>query len=149
MAPDAYFFLIYFKENNKIFRYHCNGIISTFFQEQNKEVVVQCIVLHNWIIKHKAILDQFRKGVSIRGFLGKLEKSSRVFKHYFLHKGNEATAEFVRGLLEMPDVVGQEHARVIQMLLTLIHRKCFNVLLLLVFCNWIKIKNLDLTRVSR
>ena len=107
-----------------MFKYFCNdlvnGIISTFFQQQNKEEVVQCIVLHNCIIKHKAILDQFRKGLSILGFLDKLEKSPKVFEHYFLHQGEEVTAEFVRGLLKMPDAIGQEHARVIQMLLTFI-----------------------------
>ena len=68
----------------------------------------------------KAILDQFRKGLSILGFLDKLEKSPKMFEHYFLHQGEEVTAEFVRGLLKTPDAIGQEHAKVVQMLLTFI-----------------------------
>ena len=88
------------------------------FQQQNKEEVAQCIVLHNCIIKHKAILDQFRKGLSILGFLKELEKSPKVFEQYFLCQGEEVTTEFVCSLLKMP--VEQEHARVIQMLLAFI-----------------------------
>lgn len=71
-------------------------------------------------MKHRANLDQFTKGLSILGFLKELEKSPKVFEQYFLRQAEEVTAKFAISLLKMPDAVEQEHARVIQMLLTFI-----------------------------
>ena len=45
-----------------------------YTQEQNKDEIMQCLMIHDTILKHKAIVDQLRKGLSILGFLNELEK---------------------------------------------------------------------------
>lgn len=38
-------------------------------QEENKLEVAQSLVIHESLIKHKGVLDQFRKGLAILGVL--------------------------------------------------------------------------------
>ena len=54
----------------------------SFLQEQNKCEVVQCQVEHDITLKHKAILDQLRSGLSILGFKKELEKAPAKFEHF-------------------------------------------------------------------
>ena len=51
-----------------------------FLQEQNKCEAVQCLVLHDTILKHQAILFQLRSGLSILGFKKELEKAPAKFE---------------------------------------------------------------------
>ena len=43
-----------------------------YTQEQNKDEIMQCLIIHDTILKHKAIVNQLRKGLSILGFLNEL-----------------------------------------------------------------------------
>eukprot|EP00794_Sanderia_malayensis_P013447 gene13447-14828_t len=51
--------------------------------EKNREEVVQCLALHDTIIKHKAGLDQFRNGLKILGLLKEVEAASSKFVALF------------------------------------------------------------------
>eukprot|EP00794_Sanderia_malayensis_P005868 gene5868-6561_t len=69
--------------------------------EKNKEEVVQCLVLHDTIIKHKAILDQFRNGLKILGFLKEVEAAPSKFVHFFIHQDDAVSANYVKQLLKL------------------------------------------------
>eukprot|EP00112_Aurelia_sp_Birch-Aquarium-sp1_P011560 Seg2427.13 transcript_id=Seg2427.13/GoldUCD/mRNA.D3Y31 product="G2/M phase-specific E3 ubiquitin-protein ligase" protein_id=Seg2427.13/GoldUCD/D3Y31 len=75
--------------------------------DKNKEEVVQCLVLHDTIIKHKAILDQFRDGLKIIGFLKELEATPSKFEHFFIHQDDAVSATYVKDLLKLE--VSEDH----------------------------------------
>ena len=50
-------------------------------QESNKLEIMQTLILHSTVLKHKAALDQFRKGISILGLLSQIEKNPLKLKH--------------------------------------------------------------------
>lgn len=89
-------------------------------QEQNKEEVVQCLVLHDTILKHKVILDQLRKGLSILGLQQELEKAPAKFEHFFVHSDKEVSAAYVKALLKPPISEDALVNNVVQMLYSFI-----------------------------
>lgn len=77
---------------------------------------MQCLVLHDTILKHNAILDQLRKGLSILGFQKELEKAPAQFEHFFVHSDNEVSPEYVTALLKPPASEDPHVQNVVQML---------------------------------
>ena len=67
-------------------------------------------------MKHKAILDQFRKGLSILGLQNEQEKAPGKFEHLFVHKDDEVSAAFVQELLRPPTSSDVQVQHVVQML---------------------------------
>lgn len=72
------------------------------------------------ILKHKAALDQIRKGLSILGFLAEVEKSPEKFQSLFVHEDKDINAEFVKLLLRLPEASTPSEKNVIQLLLSYI-----------------------------
>jgi len=64
---------------------------------------MQTLILHSTVLKHKALLDQFRKGLSILGLLGKVEKYPEKFEPFFVHHDENISPAFVKKLLKEPD----------------------------------------------
>ena len=63
---------------------------------------MQCLVIHDTILKHNAIVDQLRKGLSILGFLKELEKAPAKFEHFFVHISDEVSSDYLKSLLKPP-----------------------------------------------
>ena len=76
--------------------------------------------MHEVILKHKAALDQMRKGLSILGLLEEIEKSPEKFQNLFIHKDSEINAEFIISLLRLPNTGTPIVKDVIEMLLSFI-----------------------------
>lgn len=72
-------------------------------QESNKLEVLQKLILHFTVLKHKAVVDQFRKGISILGLLNKIEKNPEKFEPFFVHHSQTISPTFVKKLLKLPD----------------------------------------------
>lgn len=72
-------------------------------QENNKLQIMQTLILHNTVLKHKAALDQFRKGLNILGLLSEIEKSPQKFEQFFVHHEDNISPDFVKKLLKCPD----------------------------------------------
>ena len=70
--------------------------------------MVQSLVIHESLIKHKVVLDQFRKGLTLLGLLEQIEKEPRKFEHLF-----------VQSLICLPDSTYPSIVNVTQMLLML------------------------------
>eukprot|EP00794_Sanderia_malayensis_P008368 gene8368-9266_t len=70
-------------------------------REKNREEVVQCLALHDTIIKHKAGLDQFRNGLKILGLLKEVEAASSKFVAFFIHQDDAVSANYVKQLLKL------------------------------------------------
>lgn len=98
-------------------------------QEQNKCEVVQCLVLHDTILKHKAILDQLRSGLSILDFKRELEKAPAKFEHFFVHSSDEVSPAFVKSLLKPPVTDDTQVKNVMQMLYSFIQNSSVDDLL--------------------
>ena len=77
-------------------------------------------MLHDTIIKHKAILDQLRSGLSILGFKKELEKAPAKFEHFFVHSSDEVSPAFVKSLLTPPVTHDAQVKHVKQMLYSFI-----------------------------
>ena len=79
--------------------------MSTFLdqQESNKLEVMQTLILHSTVLKHKAALDQFRKGISILGLLTEIEKHPLKFEPFFVHHDENISPAFIKKLLKVPD----------------------------------------------
>lgn len=88
--------------------------------EQNKLAVVQALVYHETLIKHKGVLDQFRKGLAILGLLKEIEKAPSKFEHLFVHQKGEINADFVKSLLCLPHSTNPRVISVTHMLLSFI-----------------------------
>lgn len=67
-------------------------------------------------MKHKAILDQLRKGLSILGLQKELERAPDKFEHLFVHKDDEVSAAYVKELLKLPTSSDAQVQHVVQML---------------------------------
>ena len=67
-------------------------------------------------MKHKAILDQFRKGLSILGLQRELERAPGKFEHLFVHKDDEVSVAYVKELLKPPTSSDAQAQHVVQML---------------------------------
>ena len=64
---------------------------------------MQTLILHSTVLKHKAALDQFRKGLNILGSLSKTENNPEKFQQFFVHHDGDISADFVKKLLKVPD----------------------------------------------
>lgn len=87
-------------------------------QEQNKLQIVQSLLVHEVILKHKTALDQMRKGLSILGLLEEIEKSPEKFQSYFVHEDDDVDADFIVSLLRLPDASSPSVQNVVQLLLS-------------------------------
>jgi len=79
--------------------------------------VVQSLVIHESLIKHKVVLDQFRKGLTLLGLLEEIEKEPRKFEHLFVHQKGQIHRDFVQSLIRLPDSTNPSIVNVTQMLL--------------------------------
>jgi hypothetical protein len=77
---------------------------------------MQCLVIHDTILKHNAIVDQLRKGLSILGFLKELEKAPAKFEHFFVHTGDEVSSDYLKPLLKPPVHTDAQIGNVVRML---------------------------------
>ena len=77
---------------------------------------MQSLVLHETIVKHKAILDQFRKGLSILGLQRELERAPAKLQHLFVCKDDEVSVAYVKELLKPPTSSDAPAQHVVQML---------------------------------
>ena len=59
-------------------------------------------MIHNVLVKRKAVLDQLQKGLSILGLLDKIEKYPELFQENFVHQG-DVTPEGVIGCLRFAE----------------------------------------------
>ena len=110
---------------SKQFQFYC------VLQENNKLAVVQSLVMHELLLKHKGVLDQFRKGLAILGLLGEIERAPSKFEHLFAHQENAISADFVKSLLRLPNSTNTGVVNVIQMLLGFIDNAQEEVLCML------------------
>ena len=60
---------------------------NVFLQADNKLDVLQSLMFHNILVKKKAILDQFRKGLSILGLLDEIQRKPEMFEECFVYQG--------------------------------------------------------------
>lgn len=104
-------------------------LFFSVLQEQSKCEVVQCLVLHDTILKHKAILDQLRSGLSILDFKRELEKAPAKFEHFFVHSSDEVSPAFVKSLLKPPVTDDTQVKNVMQMLYSFIQNSSVDDLL--------------------
>ena len=77
-------------------------------------------MLHDTILKHKAILDQLWSGLSILGFKKELKKAPPKFEHFFVHSSDEVSPAFVKSLLKPPVTHDAQVKNVMQMLYSFI-----------------------------
>ena len=60
---------------------------NVFLQADNKLDVLQSLMFHNILEKKTAILDQFRKGLSILGLLDEIQRKPEMFEECFVYQG--------------------------------------------------------------
>ena len=84
-------------------------------------------MLHDTILKHQAILDQPRSGLSILGFKKELEKAPAKFEHFFVHSSDQVSPVFVKSLPKPPVTHDAQVKNVMQMLYSLIQNSSFMV----------------------
>ena len=72
------------------------------------------------LIKHKVVLDQFRKALTLLGLLEEIEKEPRKFEHLFAHQKGQIHKDFVQSLIRLPDSTNPSIVNVTQMLLSFI-----------------------------
>ena len=82
--------------------------------------IMQTLILHSTVIKHKAALDQFRKGIGILGLSREIEKNPQKFEPFFVHQDEIISPEFVEKLLKVPDSSDLAHSRAFDMLVEFI-----------------------------
>ena len=79
----------------------CNLTSYNFFctsQENNRLLVVQSLVIHESLIKHKVVLDQFRKGLTLLGLLEEIEKEPLGNSITFLSTKKSRSTKFLSNL---------------------------------------------------
>jgi len=76
-------------------------------------------MLHNILVKKKAILDQFRKGLSILGLLNEIQREPEMFKECFVYQG-VVTNDSVDSSLYFPPSEDKNAQRVFHMLQTFV-----------------------------
>lgn len=101
-------------------QYHNNNNLLCTLQEENKLEVVQSLVINESLIKHKGVLDQFRKGLAILGLLKEIEKAPSKFEHLFVHQKGEINTDFVTSLLRLPISTDPSVINVTHMLISFI-----------------------------
>ena len=84
--------------------------------------VIQSLILHATVLKHKAALDHFRKGLATLGLLSEIEKNPTKFEKFFVHSKEEITAAFVTSLLKQPQISTPDSYRTVEMLYTFINK---------------------------
>ncbi|CAH3166093.1 unnamed protein product [Porites evermanni] len=83
----------------------------------NKLNVRQSLMLHNILVKKKAILDQFRKGLSILGLLDEIQRKPEMFEECFVYQGIVSN-DSVASSLHFPASEDKNAQRVFQLLQT-------------------------------
>lgn len=83
---------------------------------------MQSLILHVTVLKHKAALDQFRKGLVTLGVLTEIEKNPARFEKFFVHSEEEVTAGFVKGLRKPPQISTPDSDKALEMLYTFIDK---------------------------
>ena len=76
-------------------------------------------MLHNILVRKKAILDQFRKGLSILGLLNEIQREPEMFEECFVYQG-VVTNDSVDSSLYFPPAEDKNAQRVFQMLQTFV-----------------------------
>lgn len=61
---------------------------------------MQTLILHSTVLKHKAALDQFRKGLNILGLFSKIEHNPQKFEQFFAHHDGDISPDFVKKITE-------------------------------------------------
>ena len=89
-------------------------------KESNKLEVMQSLILHATVLKHKAALDQFRKGLATLGLLSEVERNPIKFEQFFVHSEEDITATFVKSLLKPPQISTPDSDKAVEMLYTFI-----------------------------
>ena len=92
---------------------------NVFLQADNKLDVLQSLMLHNILVKKKAILDQFRKGLSILGLLDEIQRKPEMFEECFVYQGIVSN-DSVASSLHFPASEDKNAQRVFQLLQTFI-----------------------------
>lgn len=65
---------------------------------------MQTLILHTMLLKHKAALNQFSKGLNILGLsLSKIGIDAQTFEQFFVHRDGDIWADFIKKLLKGPD----------------------------------------------
>lgn len=97
----------------------CNLNSSNFFctlQKNNRLSVVQSLVIHESLNKHKVVLDEFQTGLNLLGLLEETEKEPRKFEHLFVHQKGQIHKDFLQSLIHLPDSTNDSIVNVTQML---------------------------------
>ena len=84
-------------------------------QADNKIDVLQSLMLHKMLVKKKAILDHFRKGLPIFGLLGERQREPEMFEECFVYQG-VVSSDSVASSLYIPPSKDKNAQRVNQML---------------------------------
>ena len=92
---------------------------NVFLQAYNKLDVLQSLMLHNILVKKKAILDQFRKGLSILGLLDEIQRKPEMFEECFVYQGIVSN-DSVASSLHFPASEDKNAQSVFQLLQTFI-----------------------------
>ena len=90
---------------------------NVFLQADNKLDVLQFLMFHNILVKKKAILDQFRKGLSILGLLDEIQRKPEMFEECFVYQGIVSN-DSVASSLDFPASEDKNAQRVYQLLKT-------------------------------
>ena len=70
--------------------------------------------MHSSIIKHKAAMDQLRKGLSILGLLDEMEKNPTKFEKLFVHQDDGISSSYVKSLLKIQETAkGKEQVQML------------------------------------
>ena len=110
-------FLQRYNDTNTISKFLIAGFVTFPFLLVGERQGRDCSLgLHDTIVKHKAILDQLRKGLSILGLQKELERAPDKFEHLFVHKDDEVSAAYVKELLKLPTSSDAQVQHVVQML---------------------------------
>ena len=91
-------------------------------KEDNKLEVMQSLILHVTVLKHKAALDQFCKGLATLGVLAEIEKNPARCEKFFVHSEEEITEGLVKGLLNPPFISTPDSDKALEVLYTFIDK---------------------------
>ena len=92
---------------------------NVFLQADNKLDVLQSLMFDNILVKKKAILDQFRKGLSILGLLDEIQRKPEMFEENFVYQGIVSN-DSVASSLDFPSSEDKNAQRVYRLLQTFI-----------------------------
>ncbi len=113
------------------------------FLVQNRLHVLQTLILHNTIIKHKAALDQLRKGLSTLGLLCEIEKEPTKFKKFFVHE-DEDISSYVKGLFQVEEASnGKPQVQMLYRYIENANKEDLAALLAFLTGSWSGIENIE------